>query len=140
VKQEDKVASKKITIERFSVTSAKPFAEVISAITAQIGHPDMTQFYSEVQKAEDDEELQRLVESAVGPTDLMEFMRLDQGVVLRRELGPGAPNVIRLLIGNPLIMRKMMNHVPDAALTRRSRSSLTNEPTPYISPTIAWQA
>ncbi len=29
----------------------------------------------------------------------MEFMRFDQGVVLRRELGPEAPNVVRLLIG-----------------------------------------
>jgi hypothetical protein len=44
--------------------------------------------------AEDDVELQRLVDSAVGPSDLMEFMRLDQGVVLRRELGPEAPNVL----------------------------------------------
>jgi hypothetical protein len=37
---------------------------------------------------EDDVELQRLVDSTVGPSDLMEFRRLDQGVVLRRELGP----------------------------------------------------
>jgi len=44
--------------------------------------------------AEDDVELQRLVDSTVGPSDLMEFMRLDQGVVLRRELGPEAPNVV----------------------------------------------
>jgi uncharacterized protein (DUF302 family) len=109
-----KVASKKITVERFNITSAKPFAEVVSAISAQVGHPDITQFYSAVQNAEDDEELQRLVKSAVGPTDLMEFLRLDHGGVLRRELGPTAPNVIRLLIGNPLIMRKMVKHVPDA--------------------------
>ena len=44
--------------------------------------------------AEDDVELQRLVDITVGPSDLMEFMRLDQGVVLRRELGPEAPNVV----------------------------------------------
>jgi len=113
-KKEDDVATKDITIERFSITSTKPFAEVVSAIAAQVGHPDITQFYSAIQTAEDDVEVQRLVDRAVGPSDLMEFMRLDQGVVLRRELGPGAPNVIRLLIGNPLIMRKMVKHVPDA--------------------------
>ena len=108
------MAIKKITIERFSITSTKPFAEVASAIAAQVGHPNIAQFYSAIQKAEDDVEVQRLVDSAVGPTGLMEFIRLDQGIVLRRELGPGAPNVMRLLIGNPLIMRKMVKHVPDA--------------------------
>ena len=83
-KKEDDVATKKITIERFSIVSKKPFAEVVSAIAAQVGHPDITQFYSAIQTAEDDVEVQRLVDSAVGPSDLMEFMRLDQGVVIRR--------------------------------------------------------
>ena len=69
------MATKKITIERFSITSTKPFAEVVSAIAAQVGHPDITQFYSSVHTAADDEEIQRLVDSAVGPIDLMEFMR-----------------------------------------------------------------
>jgi uncharacterized protein (DUF302 family) len=114
VNQENEVASKEITIERFSITSSKRFEDVVSAISARVGHPDITQFYSAVQNAKDDEELQRLVKSAVGPTDLMEFLWLDHGGVLRRELGPLAPNVIRLLVGNPLIMRKMVKHVPDA--------------------------
>jgi len=114
MKKEDAMATKKITIERFSITSTKPFAEVVSAIAAQVGHPDITQFYSSVHTAADEVEIQRLVDSAVGPIDLMEFMNLDQGVVLRRALGPEAPNVVRLLIGNPLIMRKMVKHVPDA--------------------------
>ena len=77
--KEDDVATKKITIERFSVTSTKQFAEVVSAIAARVGHPDITQFYSAIQTAEDDVKVQRLVHSAVGPSDLMEFMRLDYG-------------------------------------------------------------
>jgi hypothetical protein len=114
VKQEDEVTTKQITVERFSITSAKPFANVINAIDSQVGHPNIAEFYSAIQTAEDDEELQRLVNNAVGPSDLMEFLRLDHGAVVRSELGPGTPNVIRLLIGNPLIMRKMVKHVPDA--------------------------
>lgn len=81
------MASKKITVERFNITSAKPFAEVVSAISARVGHPDIRQFYLAGQNAKDDEELQRLVKSAVGPTDLMEFLRLDYGGVLRGSLG-----------------------------------------------------
>ena len=107
-------AIKQITIERFSITSSKPFAEVVSAIDSQVGHPNITHFNAKAQNTKDDEQLQRLVGSAVGQTDLMEFMRLDQGAVVRSELGPETPNVIRLLIGNPLIMRKMVKHVPDA--------------------------
>jgi len=59
---------------------------------------------------------ERLRHKLVSPTSnsLMEFIRLDHGVVLRRELGPGAANVVRLLIGNPLIMRQMVKYVSDA--------------------------
>jgi hypothetical protein len=110
----NEVATKQITVERVSVVSAKPFSEVVRAIDAQVGHPDIKQFYEAIREAEDDQELQRVVNDAVGPRDLMEFIRLDHGVVLRRELGPGAPNVMRLLIGNPLIMRQMVKYVSDA--------------------------
>lgn len=103
-----------ITVERFSITSQKPFADVISAIDSRVGHPNITHFYSSVQTAKDDEELQRLVHNAVGPGDLMEFMRLDHGAVVCSEPGQDAGNAMRLLIGNPLIMRKMVKHVPDA--------------------------
>ena len=108
------MATKQITIERFSVVSAKPFTELVRLIEAQVGHPDIKQFYEAIREAEDDQELQRVVNDAVGPLDLMEFIRLDHGLVLRRELGPGAPNVMRLLIGNPLIMRQMVKYVSDA--------------------------
>jgi uncharacterized protein (DUF302 family) len=45
---------------------------------------------------------------------LMLFMQLDQGGVVRKETGQGTPRIIRLLIGNPLIMKEMAKHVPDA--------------------------
>jgi len=61
------MATKQITIERFSVISAKPFAEVVRAIEAQVGHPDIKQFYEAIQAAEDDQELQRVVNLAIGP-------------------------------------------------------------------------
>jgi len=44
----------------------------------------------------------------------MLFMKLDQGAILRRETGLDAPKIVRLLIGNPLIMKEMARHVPDA--------------------------
>ena len=44
----------------------------------------------------------------------MLFMQLDQGAVLRKETGQATPRIIRFLIGNPLLMKEMAKHVPDA--------------------------
>lgn len=41
-------------------------------------------------------------------------MKLDHGVILRKETGLDTPKVVRFLIGNPLIMKEMVKHVPDA--------------------------
>jgi uncharacterized protein (DUF302 family) len=45
---------------------------------------------------------------------LIIFMELDQGEILRRETGLETPRIVRLLIGNPLVMKEMVRHVPDA--------------------------
>ena len=44
----------------------------------------------------------------------MMFMELDHGAILRKETGLDTPRIVRLLIGNPLIMKDMAKHVPDA--------------------------
>ena len=49
MKKEDDVGTKKITIEQFSITSTKPFAEVVSAIAAQVGHHFNTKQWGEPQ-------------------------------------------------------------------------------------------
>ena len=41
-------------------------------------------------------------------------MQLDHGAILRKESGREAPKMIRFVIGNPLIMKEMVKHVPDA--------------------------
>jgi uncharacterized protein (DUF302 family) len=44
----------------------------------------------------------------------MLFMELDQGAVIRKETGMDTPKIVRLIIGNPLIMKEMAKHVPGA--------------------------
>jgi len=41
-------------------------------------------------------------------------MELDQGAVIRKATGRDKPRMVRLIIGNPLIMQQMARHVPDA--------------------------
>ena len=45
----------------------------------------------------------------------MEFVRFDAGEVLRKERGGQGPKILRLVVGNPLIMKEMAKSVPDAA-------------------------
>jgi hypothetical protein len=45
----------------------------------------------------------------------MEFIRFDAGEVLRKEQGGQEPRILRLVVGNPLIMKEMARVVPDAA-------------------------
>ncbi len=103
---------KKIEIERFSITSSKPFDQVVAALNAAIGHPDMAEFGRSTHESRSFAELKSAVEKGLSKAGLMLFMQLDQGAVLQKETG--RPRIIRLLIGNPLIMKEMAKHVPDA--------------------------
>jgi uncharacterized protein (DUF302 family) len=44
----------------------------------------------------------------------MSFVQFDHGAIVRRETGSDTPRMVRLVIGNPLIMKEMAKHVPDA--------------------------
>ncbi len=105
---------KKIEIERFSLTTSKPFEKVIAAVHAAIGHPDMAEFARLTHEAPSFAELKSVVESSLGKVGLMLFMQLDHGAVLRKETAGKTPKIVRFIIGNPLIMKEMAKHVPDA--------------------------
>src|SRR6476660_245753 len=105
---------RQIEIERFSLTSSKPFDEVVAGVNAAIGHPDMAEFGRSTHEARSFAELKSAVEKGLSKAGLMLFLQLDQGAVMQKETGQDTPRIIRLLIGNPLIMKEMAKHVPDA--------------------------
>ena len=105
---------RKIEMERFSLTTSKPFDEVVAGVNTAIGHPDMAEFVRSTHEARSFAELKSAVERGLGKTGLMLFMQLDQGAVVRKETGHENPKMIRFIIGNPLIMKEMAKHVPDA--------------------------
>ena len=104
----------KIEIERFSLTTSKPFDEVVAGVNTAIGHPDMAEFGRSTHEARSFAELKSAVEKGLGKTGLMLFMQLDHGAFVRKETGRDRPRIIRFVIGNPLIMKEMARHVPDA--------------------------
>jgi uncharacterized protein (DUF302 family) len=108
------MATKQLNVERLSVVSSKPFDDVVAKLEGAIGHPDMRALWSEINSTLTYPELEKVIQKVVGPTGLMEFQRFDMGGIMRKEKS-SAPKSFRFLIGNPLTMKKMAVHVPDAA-------------------------
>ena len=52
---------RKVEIERFSVTSSKPFEAVLAALEATVGHPDMVEFVKATKAARTFAELESKV-------------------------------------------------------------------------------
>jgi uncharacterized protein (DUF302 family) len=105
---------RKIEVERFSLVTSKQFDDVVAAINAGIGHPDMTEFWSSTQKMRSAAELESTIEKAVGKTGLMLFVAFDHGAIISKASGREKSRIIRFVIGNPLIMKEMAKYVPDA--------------------------
>ena len=105
---------RKIEIERFSLTTSKAFNEVIAGVNSAIGHPDMAEFGRSTREVRSFTELKSAVEKGLSTVGLMLFVQLDHGAILRKETGHETPKMIRLVIGNPLMMKEMVKHVPDA--------------------------
>ena len=108
------MAPKQISVERFSITSAKPFSDVVKVLEASVGHPNMNTFVNDVASAKSFTDLEKVINAVTGATGLMQFMKLDLGEIVRKERGDDAAQSLRYLIGNPLIMKQMLERSPDA--------------------------
>lgn len=104
----------KIEVEQFCLTCSKPFDAVVAALKSAVGQPDMVEFFRATKAASSFPDLERVVQSGLGRTGLMLFAEFDLGAYLRRESGLETPRIMRFLVGNPLIMKEMVKHVPDA--------------------------
>jgi uncharacterized protein (DUF302 family) len=108
------ISTRRINVERVNVTSRKSSQDVLSKFDAAVGHPDTQEFWKRVSAATTRSEMETVVQSALGSSGFMEFARFDHGGVVHKGESGDHPKVFRLVIGNPLIMREMVKHVPDA--------------------------
>ena len=106
--------TKRINVERVTITSRKSLQEVLAKFDAAVGHPNIEEFWKRVGATKTNSEMESVVQSVLGPSGFMEFARFDHGGVVHKGKSDDYPKVFRLVIGNPLIMREMVKHVPDA--------------------------
>ena len=107
--------TREIRVRRFTVVSSRSFDEIIRRLTTAVGRPDMCAFHGAITSATTAAELEKVVRGAIGSSELMEFARFDAGEILRKSQGGYGPKLLRLVVGNPLIMKEMARAVPDAA-------------------------
>jgi uncharacterized protein (DUF302 family) len=103
-----------VHVQRVSIVTTEPFDTVVARIDAALGHPDMAAFRKSFSAAQNEAEMQEVVNPVTEPNGLMEFMRFDLGEVLQKENGTAKPRILRIVAGNPLIMKEMVKHVVDA--------------------------
>jgi nitrilase len=109
-------AGEPVATPRTSVVSRRPFDELVERLTRTIGRPNLAEFHDALLEARTPKDLEAVVGGAVGSSGLMEFARFDAGAVLRKERDDGTgPKILRLLVGNPLVMKEMAKAVPEAA-------------------------
>jgi uncharacterized protein (DUF302 family) len=106
--------TRQINVQRWTIISHKPFDVVVAAVEAGIGKPNMSDFAAKTAAATTYQDLQTVVNDGISEIGLMEFMRLDHGAVLAKAGVEGGPKMVRLIMGNPLIMQSMARLVPDA--------------------------
>jgi hypothetical protein len=94
-----------VPVRRVSVVSSSPFEVIVRRLTATIGRPDIEAFHEALAAATTVADLEEVVQGAIGSSDLMEFVRFDAGEVPRKERGGQGPKILRLVVGNPIIMK-----------------------------------
>ena len=108
------MTTKKVTAERVTFVSNRPFEEILTRLDEGIGRPNFAEFSRRMNAAANFQEYSSIVHGAVGSADLVEFVRLDLGAVLRKDPAAAAYKIVRIIAGNPLIMKQMVEHVADA--------------------------
>jgi uncharacterized protein (DUF302 family) len=105
---------RKLEMERFTMISARPFDDVVVTIKTLVGNPNMAEFWKSTQEANSAAELDTAVQRVLGKTGLMLFVEFDHGMIVRKGTERHTSRIIRLVLGNPLIMKEMAKRVPDA--------------------------
>lgn len=108
-------SEKVVELRRFSVTTDRPFDDVVAAVYAGLGRvPDFGESVRSWYTASSRDEFDAMVEPLAGSSGLLEFLSLDLGAVLTIRDPDRSRRELRIIAGNPVTMSKMTATVPDA--------------------------
>jgi uncharacterized protein (DUF302 family) len=108
------MTTKNLIVERICYISKKSLHEILEVLDAGVGHPNMNELWQRLFNASTVSEVDQIMLSVVGSSGLIEFLRFNHGGIVHRGASKNAPGNVRMVVGNPSIMRRMVEHVPDA--------------------------
>jgi uncharacterized protein (DUF302 family) len=99
---------KQITVDHVTITTSRPFDQVISAFESQVGSAEKNGLSSIAESSTDKADFEKRVIATLGPSDFTRFITFDHGQWAALE---GHPHKLRMyVIGNPLIAITMIRH------------------------------
>jgi hypothetical protein len=72
-----KTLTRRINVERVTVTSRKSLQDVLAKFDAAVGRPNIEEFWGRMTATKTTSEMENVVQSALGPSGFMEFARFD---------------------------------------------------------------
>lgn len=104
-----------VPIRRVTVSTERPFDDVVAAVYAGLGRvPDFRGLVERWSTARDAEEFEAIVGAVSGSSGLIEFLSLDLGAALTIRDPARSRRLLRIIAGNPVTMSKMAATVIDA--------------------------
>lgn len=102
------------TIERLKFTTTRAFDDVLAGLYGGISRPDIPALTKQLAAIRDLDEFEKVANAAAGSASLLEFLHLNLGAAIH--VGTSGPRnrMVRIIAGNPAIMRKMTEWIPDA--------------------------
>jgi uncharacterized protein (DUF302 family) len=108
------VTEQTVEVRRVTVTSKRPFDDVMAATYAGLG---MVEHFDGLIRrwsaAKDREEFDAIIDPVAGSSGLIEFLSLDLGGVLAIRDPHHHRRLVRIIAGNPVTMSKMTATAPD---------------------------
>jgi uncharacterized protein (DUF302 family) len=108
------MTTKNLIVERVCYISNKSLHEILEVLDAGVGHPNMNELWQRLFNASTVSEVDQIMLSVVGSSGLIEFLRFNHGGIVHKGGSKHAQGNVRMVVGNPSIMRRMVEHVPDA--------------------------
>jgi hypothetical protein len=104
-----------VPIRRVTVTTDRPFDDVVTAVYAGLGRvPDFGALVQKWSTARNPEEFEAIIAEVEGSSGLIEFLSLDLGAALTLRDPDRGRRLLRIIAGNPVTMSKMTATATDA--------------------------
>ena len=72
------ISIQEVHVQRVNIVTTEPFDTVVARIDAQIDHPDMAAFRKSLSAAQNEAEMEKVVNPATQPNGIMEFTRFSK--------------------------------------------------------------